>query len=312
MKFSLLFLALPLFVMGQSFSDSTTSRYTDTTILPIPGFDSIATSADTLPKDSTPAIVLKPIYQGFLLGARWSFTSSDVFSDWMNQQKTYQESVASLLKMDEATKYVSVKWLMKPETQSFSFPLSLGYFHRIDSLKSITLEASYGFRRQRAVFSALSDTISISLFDNISKIDNHQTELLFAYQYRFNPEYFSVTGIEATGITLSAGAIPLSYFSVQTTSTNELFQRSESMLGFGGSWGVGLFTEKQMSERFLAQFFFNYHGTMTYGFSNKNNMFKLSSTDEVLREKSTMNENLFELGVHAIISKKSRADTTSH
>lgn len=300
MKLIAPFLVLPFVAVALVLPDSL-SVNKSRSIQPIPGFET-----DSIKTDSTIADTLvskfDPINNGFLMGARWRFTSSDVFREWDNQQRTYMENVVARYRITNPE--MRIQWLMKPETQSFAFPITVGYFHRIDSTKSITVAASYGFRRQRAVFSVFNDTVRVTVFDNVSKIVNHETDIQVSYQFRFNSEYFSVAGIERAGVSLSAGIIPFSSFSVNTTSQEPNYERSESMSGFGGSWGVGIFTEKQISERMLAQFFFNYRGNVTYGYSNKKNLFKLQVTDVVSEKRSKMSENQFELGFQTILSKK--------
>lgn len=293
----------------------------DSTIAPIPGEDSLQLVhqqvTDSLQErpmlsstevDTTQDSVLSPIENGFILGVRWGFTTSDVFNDWVNHQKSYKAEVDEILK--DMGYRIQSRWLQEPETQSVCFPVTIGHFHRIDSAKSITSGASYSFRRQRSVFHVLEDSTENLLFESSSRLSHHQIELFSSFQHRFNPEYFSLTGVDATGIDLGAGIIPLSVFALKSESTNDFMNREVATFGAGVSWHLGVFAEKQITGNLLTRFFFNYHGSYHWGFKNHDELFSLDPVNTWTKSTLTFVENFFELGfLFAIQGKKDEKES---
>lgn len=287
-------------------SDPRIPALIDSTIAPIPGEDSLKIehqqATDSLQKSpmltttevDTTGDTLLPIESGMVLGVRWGFTTSDIFNDWVNHQKSYKAEADEILK-DMGYKIQS-RWLQEPETQSVCFPFTMGYFHRIDSLRSVTSGGSYSFRRQRSVFQIVEDSTENLLFESTSRLSHHQIELFSSFQYRFNPEYFSLTGVDATGIDIGAGIIPLSCFVLKSESTNEFMEREAATFGAGVSWQLGVFAEKQITANFMTRFFFNYHGSYHWGFKNHDELFSLDPVNTWDESTLTFVENFFELG----------------
>jgi len=129
-------------------SNSLIPLNSESAIVPIPGFATDSIEKNSVNQDSVKSkdSTLISIDKGFSFGARWSFTSSNVFADWVSQQTTYMNSLSETIR--ELKYPATVSWLMKPEKQSFSFPVSLGFFHRIDSLRSFSLHSHYSYRKQ--------------------------------------------------------------------------------------------------------------------------------------------------------------------
>lgn len=299
-------LGIPAEELKPQMTDPRIPNLVDSTIAPIPGNDSLKIEheqvSDSIQQspmltstqvDSTND-TLTPVESGFVFGARWGFTTSDIFNDWVNHQKSYKAQADESLK-DMGYKIQS-RWLQEPETQSICFPFTLGYFHRIDSVKSVTSGASYSFRRQRSVFQIEEDSTENLLFESSSRLSHHQIELFSSFQYCFNPEYFSLTGVDATGIDMGGGIIPLSCFVLKSESTNEFMKREVPAFGAGVSWQLGVFAEKQITQNFMTRFFFNYHGSYHWGFKNHDELFSLDPVNTWDESTLTFVENFFELG----------------
>lgn len=290
----------------------------DTAIAPIPGEDTLQQVQDSVAQsfkndttaersDSSEAPEeLIPIENGFLIGARWAFSNSEVFQGWVTQQKTFKTDMDQYFK-DRGYKYTS-SWLREPDGQSITFPFTLGYFHSFNKTVAMNAGVSYAFRFQRSVFLIEEDSTDVILFENNARVTHQQAEIHAGVQYRFNKEYFSVTGVDETGIEAGIGFIPFSMFAVNSSSTDPNQNRRAFSHGIGATWLLGVFTEKQFSQSLLMKFFFNYHGSYHYGFENRDELFNLGSPSEWEYKNHDFVESFFQLGASFIINRSNTKD----
>ncbi len=303
-------------------NDPRLQELVDTSLVPIPGDDSLLIEQekqiDSLQNaplftdendTTTDSISIEPINSGFLLGARWGFASSEILNDWVQDQKDYKAAIDQILS-DLSYKY-SKRWLREPEKQSIAFPVTLGYFHRIDSIKSVTTGLTYAYRSQRSVFNAIEDSTLQILFEQDSRLSHHQLELFGQFQYRFNTEFFLIEKVKAAGIELGAGFIPLSMFHINTESTDYHLNRKATSYGTAVSWSLGIFAEKQSSNALMSRYFFNYHGSFHWGYNNHDELFSLKPRAYWEYTKISFSENFFELGFMFIIKKRLKNEEES-
>jgi len=299
--------------------DSRVPDLIDSTIAPIPGEeslleqelqakDSIQNSAllDTELDSLSDSIVFAPIDSGFSFGISWGFTSSDIFNSWADNQRSYKNDV-DINKRDSSYRFKS-RWLQEPDNQSIAFPVNISYFKRIDSLRSVTWGTNYAYRTEKATFAVYQDSTNDLLFESDSRLSHHRVDLFGSFQYRINPEYFSIDAVDATGFNVGGGVIPFSLFKLSSQSDYESRNRDTSTKGIGAMWFISVFTEKQMSETLLTRLFFNYNGSYHYGFKNHDELFSLEPESEWKESTMDYMDTFFELGFLFTFNRKTDGD----
>ncbi len=300
-------------------TDSRIPNLVDSTIVPIPGEEELQIEEDHL-RDSiqnetfldteldslSDSVTFIPIDRGFSFGISWGFTSSDIFNTWSNNQSNFKNDVDSIFK-STSHKFKS-SWLQAPDNQSIAFPITISYFNRIDSSKSVTFGSNYAYRTEKTTFALHEDSSNAVLFESESRLSHHRIDLWGSFQYRVNPDYFSIDAVDATGFNFGVGVIPMSLFKLKSTSNFKLNDKDIYSYGIGAMWFFSIFTEKQMSDRLLTRLFLNYNGSCHYGFKNHDELFNEENKSEWEDNTLDYMETFFELGFLFTFGKRDNSD----
>ncbi len=263
MKYILCYLLLLVTVLWAEKSDTLPSF--DTTGI----HDTISSDTTTEERSDTTQENLQAPTKALLIGVNWSFGNSKFFQDWSRVEKEVITNTLDSLndkalaeEPDESKKKgkrYSHSYLQKPAEQLVAFPISLGYYHQIDSFSGLYSLASYSYQKKRSVYTINNSLDTNDIYREASSLSHHQTMISLHYERLFDPLYFSVAGVKRTGIAFGAGAIP--YFQYTYKKEGELSPFKMVTKGYGALWDLTLFTDKVYSNHHsMVRFLLGYRG----------------------------------------------------
>jgi hypothetical protein len=251
--------------------------------------------------DSTKLFIKKPYFSfgvGFLLG------SNDLFSKW---QQALPDSVNKIIPITP----LSWKLIIKEPVNSYniSFPFRVSYYPFIFDKTSIGIDGFLVYFGKSFNAQLNKDSLSGSLFYTQS-LNTFSLSLGIIYKYELNEKYFSIDGTNKTNFVLGAYFLPLYFISKKisiksnnapdsiVTSAQTLCENIKAN-AFGGSFRVGISSQKILSKNSGLEFSLSYVGNYIGNFWGDKVIYKkeINSLWQNPQEKISFISHSIELGV---------------
>jgi hypothetical protein len=269
---------------------------------------------DTTQDDSSKTTKLVAPKNQFSIGASWAFGSNPLIELWVKGEEAKKDSVEQKLTDMEynGDNAFSVKTnhLQEPTTHKIAFPISLGYQRTLSDKNSLSLLSDYQFMNKISIYNMydIDKGDSTKLFESQAVLSHHSITVRTLFSHSFDTSYFSINGVDKSGISLGAGFTPFSTYidkRVQSGTSSE----KRVITGVGAVWEINVFTEKRLADFSQLLFSIGYSGSYQSGFDNSRELFpNIPESFYNSKGKITFLENCLRISVHLLFGKQERVE----
>lgn len=283
--------------------------------------DSTINAEDQLTQEATVEKGEMIFNNGFTISIAWAFGGSSIVDSWVSNEKQYQEDVSDYYDtLVDSTSTTQLSVLEEATHQVVSFPIKLGYLHRINNRVAFGGDVGYIYNGKGTSFIVeefqqdslgLVDS-TIELFRYKTHLQHHLLQVGFSFEYLLIPDYFSIDKVARAGFSVNVSYIPLSLYisnsNYDSLSFGEATSSHTKMRGMGAGWGFTVFGEKELSEKTAGRLYLGYNGALRHGFEDHDKIIGSTSKDKL-----TEVDHMFQLGLTLLVGKKKEvvADETS-